>query len=499
MRKLPTLTKPACLLLAGLFALGTTACAAPADTASSSAPASATVSSASTPQSEAAENIDPTLVETGGGLVRGALAEGVRSFKAIPYAAPPLGELRCQPPRPAASWPGERDCTAFGEMATQPLAHHHAGLSYGEDCLTLNIWAPEEGEGLPVYVFIHGGGFAQGAPGMASYDGTRFAKNGVIQVNIGYRLGALGFLPMVERVAESGYAGNWGLLDQIAALRWVKDNIAAFGGDVNNITIGGESAGAFSVSGLILSPLATGLFHKAILESGNILGQPLFTPSASGKEGAALTQGGNFLGSMGLANPEALQAADAQTLAKASYFSSSLIYPNPGNFWPIFDGAVLPKDPCAALTAGDYQPVSILTGFNSDEGVLFVPEGLSEGEYADFVTRAFGDEAAAVLARYPVDAGHTATDRARFLAKMGLRLGGDLFAETLAAAGGDVYCYQYGYNRGNGALHGDEVNFVFDTAGALNEAGESVKEDLHARWLAFIRDGKPGSGLTGVE
>lgn len=499
MRNLRNYTRLASLLLAALLALGLAGCTAPdSSLASSTCSIPLLTSSSQSAPEEAPDRSDPTLVQTALGPVQGAQGEGIVTFKNIPYAAPPLGELRFAPPQPADPWADPLDCTAFGQMATQAAGQWEAGLEYGEDCLSLNIWAPDAGDDLPVYVFIHGGAYAQGSPGKATYDGTRFARDGVIQVNIGYRLGALGFLATVQGVAESGYAGNWGLLDQIAALEWVRENIAAFGGDADNITVGGESAGSFSVSNLIMSPLAEGLFQKAILESGNLLGQPLTMPGATGDRAQAIALGDAFVAAMNAPSLDALRAtADAQALAEASAFYSDMTSPNPYSFWPVFDGVALPEDPYAALQGGDYNRVSILTGFNTAEGVLFIPEGISESAYVDLVRRTFGDDAEAVLARWPVDADHSPTQRARDLFTLGLRLGGDLFAEAFAEAGLDVYCYQFNYDVGVGPVHAIELPFVFDTMD-LDEAGEAFKEDLHARWLAFIKDGAPGGGTTGV-
>src|SRR5215510_5235571 len=215
-----------------------------------------------------------------GGLISGVIEEGIRSYKGIPFAAPPVGDLRWKPPQPVLKWEGVRNCDAFGPEC--PQAPYPAGSIYAlppqkqsEDCLFLNVWtAAKEGEKLPVMVWIHGGSLTRGSGSNRVYDGTSFAKKGVVLVTINYRLGPLGYLAHPELTAESPQrsSGNYGVLDQIAALKWVQKNIAAFGGDPARVTIFGESAGSWSVNVLVASPLARGLFHRAIGESGGSFG-----------------------------------------------------------------------------------------------------------------------------------------------------------------------------------------------------------------------------------
>jgi para-nitrobenzyl esterase len=285
---------------------------------------------------------------------------------------------------------------------------------------------------MPVLVFIHGGAFTQGSAAKPTYDGTRFAKDGVIQVNIAYRLNGLGFLPAEELEEEYGYIGNTGVLDQIAGLEWVKENIGYFGGDPDNITVSGESAGSFSVSNLILSPLAEGLFDKAIMESGNLLGQPLAAPLSNGKTSQALENAERLMESLGAETFVDMLDADADDIASESNFEMNIIHPSDQAFFPVFDGVIIPENPYSALQNGDYNGVDILAGYNTDEGTLFVDEGISEQDYISLVENIFGGNAPAVLERYPVDEEHTATDRARFMMKMGLRMGSDVLRTSSA-------------------------------------------------------------------
>lgn len=224
-----------------------------------------------------AYSAETALVETRthSGSVVGILSDDIAIFRGIPYAAPPVGELRFAPTKPVAPWTEPLDCTEFGATAVQKEARN--GLPMREDCLTLNVWTPalpktgETGEKLPVYVYIHGGAYAQGSGSDPLYDGTAFAKRGIVAVTINYRLNVLGFFASKETLSRYGTTGNWGHLDQIEALKWIRENAASFGGDPDRVTIGGESAGSYSVSALMLSPLAEGLFQGAILESGTIL------------------------------------------------------------------------------------------------------------------------------------------------------------------------------------------------------------------------------------
>lgn len=452
-------------------------------------------------------------VATEYGPVRGVNENGVSVFRGIPFAQPPVGQLRFAPPKNPQPWTAPLDCAAFPNVPVQES--DTSPYQQSEDCLYLNIWAPENarGKSLPVLVFIHGGGYSFGHASNSLYDGRRFALDGVVQVNVAYRLNALGFMPILEAGQESGYAANIGTLDQIQALKWVKENIASFGGDAGNITISGESAGAFSVASLVLSPLAKGLFNRAIMQSGNTLGQNVMMPKAKGDLDLAVAHANEFARSLsalnqdGQASLEKLRALSARELSRGSYLSMDFTRPSPYHFFTVFDGRVLPENPYQALVEGRVNEVPILTGFNTDEGTMFIPDGTTVEQYKEILRGTFGERADEVFDRYPVDINHTATERARDIIRMGLRMGGDLMAEVFSGRGQDVYCYQFDYSlpeldqKGLGTMHALELPFVFDTLSVMGPwFSETAPRDLsfqktvHTYWLNFIKTGDPNQG-----
>lgn len=440
------------------------------------------------------------------GRVQGLEQDGVSVYKGIPYAKPPVGSLRFLAPEPAEPWSDTLDCTEFGSSALQPTADDIP--TPDEDCLNLNVWtSAQEGEKQPVYVFIHGGAYFQGSGAKSMYDCTNFAKDGVVGVTINYRLGALGFLGLEASKAEDGTTGNFGTLDQIQALKWVKENISAFGGDPENITVGGESAGSFSVSALIMSPLAKGLFNQAIMESGCILDASAVSPYSGGDASASAAVSGAFARSFGaddsLEGLNRLRQIDGHALTAMSQFNMDMTLPNALSFWPVNDGVVLPVDPQKALANGDYNPVRLLVGNNRDEGLIFIPDGLEAGDYAAYAYRILGAEAAEqALARWPVDAEHTASDRARQLLTLaGFRLGATTFADTLSQNGHPVYYYEFNYSTPDNpaAYHASELPLVFGNeldSLNLDKAGKQTAVDMHTAWVNFIKTGDPNQGTA---
>src|SRR5579872_1003723 len=317
----------------------------------------------------------PAPVRTQSGLVQGATENGITVYRGIPFAAPPLGNLRWRAPQPPVPWKGVRQADKFAPACMQNQILYPAlgldAVTTNEDCLYLNVWTPAKSasDHLAVMVWIYGGGFTIGSTTLAQYDGANLAKKGVVLVSVAYRLGALGFLATPELSAENhGHSGNWGILDQIAGLRWVKRNIAAFGGDPNRVTIFGESAGGIAVSMLAASPLAKGLFQGAISESGGS-----FAPArldAEGGENVPPLSVAERNGKTFLAKIHANSIADARRMPADEIQKAS--GQGVAGWWPNFDGYVLLGDQYKLYEEGRYNDTPILIGTNSDEGALFV-------------------------------------------------------------------------------------------------------------------------------
>ena len=461
-------------------------------------------------------------VKTSAGIVKGsATPDGqVRVFKSIPYAAPPVGELRWQPPRPAASWDGVREAADFGPRCLQgQIFADIVFKDLSEDCLTLNIWTPGKApaDRLPVMVWIHGGGFQAGAGAEPRHDGNAFAGKGVVLVTINYRLGVFGFLAHPELTRESGRnaSGNYGMLDQVAALRWVQDNIAAFGGDPKNVTIFGESAGSFAVSALMASPLARGLFHKAIGESG------AFFTSGSGTLALksladAEQQGGRFAAAAGADSVAALRAKTGDEILKVALKMQPWFSPN-------VDGHFLREDVAATFAAGRQSSVPLLAGWNADEirgAIVLARQKPTSASFAADARKRFGDQADAILKAYPAATDAEALESAAALAS-------DLFIGhatwkwiEMHRQTGKSPVYRYIFDRkipvapdqtangvavtarDIGARHAGEIEYVFGTLSLSlpgvpwEQADRQLSDAMTIYWSNFARGGDPnGPGV----
>ena len=449
-----------------------------------------------------------------GGSVAGVLANGIVSFKGIPFAAPPVGPLRWKAPQPVKPWTGVKDASAFGPSCMQDANFAKlfgAPPAIDEDCLFLNVWTPAKSasDRLPVMVWIYGGGFVGGMTSVPAYDGTRLAEKGVVLVSVAYRLGVFGFLAHPELSRESGKgSGNYGLQDQIASLQWVKANIAKFGGDPGRVTIFGESAGGIAVSMLAASPSAKGLFQRAISESGGSFGPPRF-----GNEGGqnvpplkvAEAAGQSFLAKVGATDIKAAREVPADKLQAA--LGPGL----QGGFWPVFDGDVLPGDQYELYQAKRFNDTPVLIGTNSDEGALFARPGMTPALFESQIREGFGKHADAILAVYPHATDAEAT-----------KAGKDIFRESVFAwhtwawallqtQNGKSKAYVYYFDHRtpqspNGANHGAEIGYVFKTlgvgGGVLGLAGPPRPEDVamsdlvSSYWVNFAKNGDPnGPGL----
>ncbi|HEX5084247.1 MAG TPA: carboxylesterase family protein, partial [Blastocatellia bacterium] len=339
-------------------------------------------------------------VRVEGGLLEGVPSSGssVHVFKGIPYAAPPVGDLRWRPPQPPAKWEGVRKADEFSDSCAQNLARSRnpwtaefmSQSQAGEDCLCLNVWtaAKTGGERRPVFVWIHGGAFTEGSGEVAVYDGAELAKKGLVVVTINYRLGVFGFLAHPELTKESSRnaSGNYGLLDVVAALEWTHKNIAAFGGDPRRVTVAGQSAGAFAVHALMASPLAKGLFHRAIAQSGSGLGRRNRDLAEAEKDGV------KFAESKGAHSIHELRAMSARDLTMGGGM----------RFGPVVDGWFLPADVEAIFAQGKQNDATILTGLTADEGSASPAYGkLKADEFKKQVQQRFVDLAETFLKFYP--------------------------------------------------------------------------------------------------
>ena len=456
----------------------------------------------------------PGAVVLDSGPVSGTVGDdGVDSYLGIPYAAAPVGALRWEPPQPVVAWTQPRQAVAFGPACPQtgPL---EAGSS--EDCLSLNVWTPARapGAGLPVMVWLHGGGFTFGASSQPEYDGRNLAHQGVVVVTVNYRLGPLGYLAHPKLAAgASGVSGNFGLLDQIEALKWVRRNIAAFGGDPGRVTLFGQSAGSRSVSLLTLSPLAAGLFHRAIAQSGGpIIGSEYLTPAFNGDQENVSRMGQELSARLGCDTaPDelaCLRAKSAQAVLVAADCRTN-IFEDGLFFAPVFDGRVLPRDPAAAYREGRQQPVPMIVGSTGNEGTTYLrgERDLTLGKYATFLTARFGARTAEALALFPAA---TDADVARAIdACITVATNAQparYVARALERARTPAYLYRFTRKpdtaraRELGAFHGVDLAYVFGNMPAgdgYTDADRELSRQVMAYWVHFAETGDPnGPGLV---
>ncbi|HEY0602939.1 MAG TPA: carboxylesterase/lipase family protein [Herpetosiphonaceae bacterium] len=444
-----------------------------------------------------------TIIETRYGSVQGAQEGSVRVWRGVPFAAPPVGERRYRRPVPPQAWSGVRDATQFGPICPQIVSVFEQQLgeqprAMSEDCLTLNIWAPgTESRKRPVMVWIHGGAFVSGAGSLPIYDGSNFAQHGdLIVVTVNYRLGPFGFLYLHGLTDDPEYAANLGLLDQIAALTWVRDNIAAFGGDPEHITIFGESAGAMSIAALLAMPEAQGLYQQAILQSG--AAQVQLPEQASAVARAILEQLGvtpdNLDALRSIPGEIVLQTA----IAVQSAMGGGLI------FLPVLDGATLPAHPVAAIQSGSARNIPVLIGTNRDEGNLFVTPDTppsSRDVLATMLRSIVGPT------RFPSILGayaESVAGQAELFTDIIFWIPALQLAEPQQAQA-PVWMYRFDWESPSpefvaGAFHALELPFVWDhldtPAGRLFTGGapgpQQLADPMHRAWIAFARTGNPG-------
>ncbi len=452
---------------------------------------------------------DSLKVKTGQGKIRGKrINEGkVRAFLGIPYAAPPVGELRWKAPHPPASWKGVRDATGYGARCEQnhvydDMTFQDAGPS--EDCLFLNVFTParaKSGGKLPVMFWIHGGGYQGGSASEPRHNGDFLPTKGVVLVTINYRLGVFGFLATGDLAKEGGgAAGNYGLMDMIAALRWVRANIAQFGGDPGNVTIFGESAGSFAVSTLMASPLAQGLFAKAIGESGSALGDG---------------RGGKILAEQALVNDKWVASLEVKSLKElrdlpTDKILAAALKAGAPEFDPVVDGKVLAEPVADTYAAGKQAHVPLLAGWNRDEGSFAAMQGMTAAQWKEAAVKLFGSRSAEFLALYPGDDDRQALRSAiDYNGDTFISLGTWQWIEAHAKTGdAPVYRYHFElaappsqFHPGWFAFHSDDIEYVFGTLdtrpGAVwRPEDRKLSEQTMGYWTNFARSGDPnGPGL----
>ena len=452
----------------------------------------------------------PQPVSVEGGLLKGTLEDGLSVFRGIPYAAPPVGDLRWRPPQTAAKWSGVRIADQFGRACMQSNAAIENLPSPSEDCLYLNVWTPAKrpADRLPVLVWIHGGGFVAGTPAEKLYHAEWLAKKGVVVVSVSYRLGVFGFLAHPELSTESDkhVSGNYGLLDMIAGLQWVQRNVSAFGGDPTRVTIQGESAGSAAVSMLCGSPLTKGLFRGAIAESGASFG-PVRDDATFGEMqslASAEKAGAAWLSSAGIGSIAEARKTSAEDVLKKSPRQMGLSRPN-------MDGWVVVGDQYKLYEAGKYDDVPVIVGYNSDEGATF-PSPKSQEAYVKSVRERYQQFADKILTLYPGGETPEGKRTARNLMRdSSFGWNAWTWARLQTKTGkSKVFLYYFdepaeipaGTDRaGYGARHASELPYVFRQ---LTEHGrpaptardEALSELLRTYWTNFVKTGDPNGAAN---
>jgi para-nitrobenzyl esterase len=454
-------------------------------------------------QAAGAMKTDAVVVKTDAGSVSGINQDGIRVYTGIPFAAPPTGDLRWRPPAPVKPWDGVKEAKEYSATCPQPSPS--APLNMSEDCLYLNVWTPAQSpdEKLPVMVFFYGGGFASVASGMPTYNGTTLAKKGVIVVTPNYRLGALGFLahPQLDNESPHNASGNYGILDQQAALSWVQRNIGAFGGDPSRVTIFGQSAGAESVLIHVASPTSKGLFRQGIVESGPFWAHGAIINATHPKEYAEQF-GVDYATSLGYSGPDAI--AQMRRLSPETLINAT---PSPtAGFWtthtvqfePTVDGWVLPDTMDNMYLNHRENPVPLMIGNNAGDGsTLSANANMTVPEYVSFIRGRFGKDADSVLVKYPANS----------TSEVQLRLAQIMtdydFSDSVKFAAGsmgdispDTYLYRYSYiipGLNMGAFHGSETLLLF---GVPVPADPAVRDNVVDLWTRFAKTGNPNGGMN---
>ncbi len=448
-----------------------------------------------------------TEIKVTGGLIKGISEKtGIIYFKGIPFAAPPVGNLRWKAPQPVKPWSGTKECSAFGASPMQATPEPFAMWSeeylipkkpISEDCLYLNVWtgAKSAKEKRPVLVWIYGGGFTSGGSGAPIYDGEAMAKKGIVFVSFNYRVGILGFFVHPELTKESSNhaSGNYGIMDQLTALQWVKKNIASFGGDPGNVTIAGQSAGSMSVNCLVASPLAKGLFKKAIAESGaNFVSRGFAYNTLAVQEQSGL---------------KIARALNVSSITELRNISADKLPGIGGRFGPVIDGYVLPDAIAKIFAQGKENKIALLTGWNEDEGLVFGPKQNAVA-FREDVAKEYGSDSSTLLKYYPAQTDdEAAASQLKLSRDMIFGVQNYTWANVASQQGEKVFVYRftrkvpYADEKMNfGAFHTGEVPYAYDNLKFVNRPWEAVDHQLASTmssyWVNFITSRNPnGQGL----
>lgn len=450
---------------------------------------------------------EPVKIENG--MVQGTVEDGLRVYRGIPFAAPPVNELRWKAPQPTQKWKGVLPADKFGPASIQNNPAMTNLPPPSEDCLYLNVWTPAKSDKdrLAVMVWIHGGGFMAGATSEQLYHSEHIAKRGVVVVTIGYRLGIQGFMahPALSAENDKKVSGNYGLLDMIEGLKWVQQNISAFGGDPGKVTIFGESAGGIAVSMLCASPLAKGLFHGAISQSGGSFG-PVRANGGPGENVQSLADA-EKAGKEWAIKEGATTAAELRKLPADKLIIS---WPAQGNGWPVMDGWVIPDDQYRLYEAGKYNDTPVLVGYNSDEGASFPAEPTSEA-YVKYTKERYGRFAERLLELYPPGKDKPTKTARDLMRDTAFGWHTWTWARLQTKTGkSKTFLYYFDHHpeypldspkAGFGAAHSDEMPLVFHQFGlpgrpAKNDIDVAMSEMIISYWTNFAKYGDPnGKGL----
>jgi para-nitrobenzyl esterase len=488
----------ACLMMTAIWVMAASALVGQVPVAASSGPAS-----------QPASFVPAGPIQIDSGQIRGKAVGGVEAYLGIPFAAPPVGPLRWKPPQPVKPWEGVRDCTRFGPSCPQPKALIGGDPGpQSEDCLYLNVWTAPGAAKRPVMVWIHGGGCTTGSGSQPWYDGANLAGAGVVLVTINYRLGPFGYFahPLLSKESPREVSGNYGMLDQVEALKWVRRNIAAFGGDPGCVTIFGESAGAMSVCRLMVSPLAKGLFHRAIAQSGGAGGWNRHLRQTAGRMESMEQVGTEISAKLGCDKADdvlsALRAKTPKELLEASNPAQGLF--GKGNrFGPIVDGWAIPDDPPKLFNDGKQHDVPFMLGTNADEGTIFLrqlpikhPVG-----YVFLVRSLYPDQAEELLRLFPArsdDQVYKALDR--LMTVTAFVAPARKLARAMASVKSPAYLYHFTrvppvkWAEEYGAFHSLEILYVFGNlklVPGFDDTDRSLSGAMTACWVRFAATGDP--------